>query len=357
MSSEVSATRLQLADWVALACAALAPLFYLTAGIDRSVWLDEANSVWIAWQSPSGLLDALSRDGNPPFYYFLLKLSMAFFGDSELAIRMPSFLAYLCGIGAIYRLGLYLFDRHVALLACAFFAMSPVAGRQAQNARMYTLLALLTILSTWIFLKIAWAERRTLQLIVLHGAVAALGLLTHYWFAFVLLGQAAWILGTWSRWRLRDVVLLFVADTLPFTVLWLRTFLLQLHNASASWQQPPRWQALPNAVMMHFWIYPLRTMGVLSALRHYSSDDHSAAWHPGTSPVGKDSLLARGALLRVRGTFCCLLCQAHILCESLHDHWPPLPRHSCRPRNFEVALDCESRATESRLCQLRLDIS
>ena len=305
--------RLQLADWVALACAALAPLFYLTAGIDRSVWLDEANSVWIAWQSPSGVLDALSRDGNPPFYYFLLKLSMAFFGDTELAIRMPSFLAYLCGIGAIYRLGLYLFDRHVALLACAFFAMSPVAGRQAQNARMYTLLALLTILSTWIFLKIAWAERRTLQLIILHGAVAALGLLTHYWFVFVLAGA-----GSLDSRHLEPLEAARRRASFCGRHPAVHRSLAQDISAAVTQRQrfmatTPSMAGSPECGDDAFLDFPLRTMGVLSAHRHHRSDDHSAAWHPGTAPLGKDSLLARGSLLRVRGAFCCLLCQAHIL--------------------------------------------
>src|SRR5262249_30288910 len=66
---------------VALTAAAIiAALVFIVVGISRPVWLDEANSVRIARQNLSGVVDSLSRDNNLPFYYFLLSAWMRLFG-------------------------------------------------------------------------------------------------------------------------------------------------------------------------------------------------------------------------------------------------------------------------------------
>ncbi len=54
----------------------------------KSLWIDEAFSVWIARQSLSEALSWLVRiDQHPPLYYLLLHYWMTLFGDSEAVVR------------------------------------------------------------------------------------------------------------------------------------------------------------------------------------------------------------------------------------------------------------------------------
>ncbi len=131
--------------------AAVVVCLYVTYGIDRSLWLDEANSVHIADGSPGQIVNALSRDVSPPLYYFLLSGWMRLFGDSEIAVRLPSVLFYLGGICAMWFLGQMLFGRKGAAVTAFIYAVDPIIGRQAQNARMYSLIALLAALSMMVF--------------------------------------------------------------------------------------------------------------------------------------------------------------------------------------------------------------
>ena len=43
-------------------------LLFVTIGICRPIWLDEANSILVASQSFSGIIDKLRHDNNLPVY-------------------------------------------------------------------------------------------------------------------------------------------------------------------------------------------------------------------------------------------------------------------------------------------------
>ena len=294
LTLDKAASPISLSEWFVISAASIAIITYVCFGIGRSIWLDEANSILIAAKSYPGLIDALAKDGNPPVYYFILKAVMTLGGSSEIALRLPSVLAYLCGIAAVYRLASLRYDRDVCFLSAAFFAMSPVAGRQAQNARMFTLLALITTVSTISFFRIENADTRTRRSLALHGAIAALGLFTHYWFCFVLLAQALWIAWHWKEWAIRDLCLLAAFSCLPF-LLWLPIFMEQLGNASASWQQVPTWHQLVDAVWRNFWIGPYENAACGAAVAFFCV---FGAWK------------ARSVFLPTRATAFCLLAAA-----------------------------------------------
>ena len=114
----------------------------------HSLDLDESMSVWLA-QKPTGELIAntlnLAWDPHPPGYYLLLQGWMSVFGSGELAVRL---LSALLGIGLVwllYLVGARLFDPWVGLAAAGLGAVNPLLVWLAQEARMYTLVAVLTL--------------------------------------------------------------------------------------------------------------------------------------------------------------------------------------------------------------------
>lgn len=226
------------AERALLLSAGCAALIFVVVGIQRPVWLDEANSVLIAARGFGGIVDSLSRDNNLPCYYSLLSAWMRIFGDSEIALRTLSAVFYLGGCGAVFLLGRRASgDRRRGLYSALFYGVSPLAIRQAQNIRMYALLGLLSALSTYFFLRLFrdkdWSRGAVAALI----AVNAVGCLTHVWFVFVLMAQ--FVALAFSRPPpLKDLGRFAgVAGMagIPFAVLWGPIFLAQLHNGATDW--------------------------------------------------------------------------------------------------------------------------
>jgi len=108
----------------------------------KGLWLDEAFSVWMGWQPVKEMLGWLIRiDQHPPLYYLMLHFWMRL-GDDPATVRALSALCGTLTIPVLYLLGRRLADAKVGLLAALLLAISPFHVRLAQEARMYTLLAL-----------------------------------------------------------------------------------------------------------------------------------------------------------------------------------------------------------------------
>ena len=110
----------------------------------QSLWFDEGWSAWAAIQPT--LAEALLADAtNPPLYYLLLNFSTHLLGDSEFSLRLPSMLAALLLIALTWQLAQRSFGRRAAWLAMWLATCSAPLWWAAQEARMYALLALLTL--------------------------------------------------------------------------------------------------------------------------------------------------------------------------------------------------------------------
>lgn len=111
---------------------------------DKSVWLDEAFSIWMANHSLPALWGWLIRiDQHPPLYYTLLSAWQRFFGDLQGPVRLLSALCSTLAIPFFYAVVKRISGSVVtALLAAGILALSPFHVRFAQETRMYALLTL-----------------------------------------------------------------------------------------------------------------------------------------------------------------------------------------------------------------------
>jgi 4-amino-4-deoxy-L-arabinose transferase-like glycosyltransferase len=136
-------------------------LLFVIVGIDRSVWLDEAYSIFVSNHNFAGIAEQLRNDNNLPAYYYLLAIWMRVFGDSEVATRALSGFFYIGSTVATFLLGLSLFrDCRPALYGAFFPLISRQAIHQAQNVRTYSFLSFLTALSTLAFLRLFYDGSR-----------------------------------------------------------------------------------------------------------------------------------------------------------------------------------------------------
>jgi hypothetical protein len=109
---------------------------------DKDLWLDEAFSVWMGWNSLPDLTDWLVRiDQHPPLYYTFLHLWLTF-GDSAAHVRTLSAIFGTLTIPVLFFIARRISGTPAGLIAALILALSPFNVRFAQEARMYTLLAL-----------------------------------------------------------------------------------------------------------------------------------------------------------------------------------------------------------------------
>jgi mannosyltransferase len=111
-------------------------------GIDRtSIWLDEAIS-WDEARRPFwGMIRATAGETSQPLHNIILYVVIRLFGDSAIALRLPSTVLGIANIYLLYRLGAVLWDRTTGVLAAALVAFSGFHLWYSQEARMYALFA------------------------------------------------------------------------------------------------------------------------------------------------------------------------------------------------------------------------
>ena len=128
-----------------------------------------------------------------PLYFCIVKLWVNLFGNSIAVIRSVSVIFSLLSLPCIYWLCLELFQSSsIAWVATAILAVSPLHILYAQEARMYSLYALIILLSNIAFLrairlgdKLSWA---------FYTATIAIGMYTHLLFGLVLAVHGSYIL-------------------------------------------------------------------------------------------------------------------------------------------------------------------
>jgi hypothetical protein len=117
-------------------------LRFFTIGA-KTVWLDEAFSIWVAnqpiWEGWSWLIRV---DQHPPLFYTLLSIWQSLFGDLQGTVRALSALFSTLTIPGLYLVGRRLTnDEYTGLLAALILAVAPFHVRFAQETRMYALLS------------------------------------------------------------------------------------------------------------------------------------------------------------------------------------------------------------------------
>lgn len=230
------------------ALTALGAVFRLTLLGGRSVWLDEAFSIFIGrLPMAETLRQVIETDAHPPLYYLALNLWMAG-GSDEAHVRLLSALFSIACIPLMYLVAASLYqDRRAGWIAAAVLAFSPFHIRYAQEARMYSMLVFFILLSAFCFVVairqrsgVAWggfAAATTLALYTDYGAMwyaAALAL-------FYLLSFRR-LRGGWAGWTLSHAAIGVLY--LP----WFPTLLRQTRRVAESfWLPAPTFHAVLGA--------------------------------------------------------------------------------------------------------------
>ncbi|WP_341313064.1 glycosyltransferase family 39 protein [Paraburkholderia sp. IMGN_8] len=160
-----------------------------------SLWGDEIFSrYYYDLFGPAYLVTGgITVEPTPPLYYFMLETWMKMFGHSAIALRSLSVVASLIALPLVYAVARELSTRAVALVAMAFFAISPMAVYFSQEARVYMMTV---ILASLMLLGIARYLRRAHKTdLVMYGIAAVIALYSHATMLFLVAGCNVVVLG------------------------------------------------------------------------------------------------------------------------------------------------------------------
>lgn len=152
----------------------------------QSLWYDEAFSVYLAHFDLATIAARTAADIQPPLYYFLLHFWIAWAGESEFALRFLSLIFSVLTIPLMYVTARRLFDRVTAQIAALIATLAPLYVWYAQEARMYTLITFLLLLSSYALWRALTASSRATRWWMVFTLANIAAAYTHY-FAFVVI--------------------------------------------------------------------------------------------------------------------------------------------------------------------------
>jgi mannosyltransferase len=168
----------------------------------QGLWYDE----WLTADATQGSFRAMVRhvahvEGIGPTYFVGIWAWARVFGDSEVALRLPSVLFGVATIPAAYAAARALGQRRtVGLVAALIVAVHPMLIWYSQEARPYSLLALCGALSICAYVRAR--DDGTVRDYLVWGGLAALAVSIHYFAIFLFAIEGAALLAhARTRWR------------------------------------------------------------------------------------------------------------------------------------------------------------
>jgi len=166
-------------------------LIFLFAFIIRLTGISDFSLFWdeifgMEWNIGHSIVKTiqliLQYDVHPPAYYLLLRPFLVLPFSAELRLRLLSAILGVIGIYIIYRVTLSIFDKKTALIVSLIMTLLPMHLYHSQEARMYTLLFLVSGLFLGVWYK--YRKERNKKWLKYLITSSIIGFYSHYYFVF-----------------------------------------------------------------------------------------------------------------------------------------------------------------------------
>jgi mannosyltransferase len=178
----------------------------------KSFWGDELSTVDLVHRSLGHMLTGIGNlESTPPLYYVVSWLWVQIVPGTEVGIRALPALFGVALVPVTYWIGRELADKRAATISAALVACNPFLVWYSQEARSYSLLALLSAIA--LLLAIRAIKRPSRRLYAGWALTSALALATHYFAVFLLVPEAVMLLWLAPRRRVAAAAVGFVGAT------------------------------------------------------------------------------------------------------------------------------------------------
>lgn len=190
----------------------------------ESIWFDESRTVYVATSGSLFQVLKTNIEESPmhaPLYYTIMHFWIVLFGDSEFSVRFPSVIFGVLAILVIFKVGSLIFDKETGLLAALILAVSKFNIFYSQEARMYSLLSFLTLLSFYFFIKSL--KRASTGVSIGYILSSILLMYTHVFGLFVIIAQNMYIATfyLYSRESFKEIIKKWVLFQLVLLILFM----------------------------------------------------------------------------------------------------------------------------------------
>lgn len=158
----------------------------------QSFWLDEGYTERLLRMPFGQMIRTVPKTESTPYLYYVVAWVWTHvFGFGEYGVRSLSALAGIATVPVVYVAARWLAGRRAAAIAALLVAVSPLMVWFSQEARAYALATLLSALT--VLCVVGYQRSRRSRWLAGWAVSAALGLATHYFLAFVVLGELVWL--------------------------------------------------------------------------------------------------------------------------------------------------------------------
>ncbi len=177
-------------EWAIVAALTALAAAVRLIGLNQGLWYDEIFSLLRFFRAPLWTLVTGMPDPNHhPLYSLLGKLCLNALGDSEWALRLPSFIAGTASVPLLYFLGSRLINRAVGITASILLIVSFWPVWFSQDARGYALEIFFSIISWGMFLIVL--RKWSLFYAAIYVVSTAAMVYSHLYSCFMPLGHLA----------------------------------------------------------------------------------------------------------------------------------------------------------------------
>lgn len=217
----------------------------------ESIWLDEGFSIRWANLNLVQIIEETSKDVHPPLYYIILHYWIILFGNSEFSTRFLSVVFGFFSIFVIYKVGSLIFNKEVGILGSLILGLSLFHIQYSQEVRAYSLMALLSLLSFYFFIK--FLKNGTYIHIICYILSSILLIYTHFFGLFIIVSQNIYLIAIFlslkkvygiklKKWFLIQIILIVL-----FTP-WINILMNQiLQIESGFWISKPSINSIINS--------------------------------------------------------------------------------------------------------------
>lgn len=232
----------------------------------QDIALDEPFSIYHAQFPVREIIEQLKGYNNPPLFELVLHYWIGVFGVSPLSVRMLPFIFACLAPLALYYFAKRNFAFAPAAAGALIFSSCNLLVFYSHDCRVYTLFALLTILSMHLYLRLLLPEGKKITRTILFVVVNCLLMYAHYFGAFVLLIQGLHLI-IFNKEQLKEFLLYYAVVFLLYLP-HLYPLLLRMDESvsNGTWLKPPAGIESLYTMLWSFSNYPLTTVACIVTL-------------------------------------------------------------------------------------------
>jgi Predicted membrane protein len=154
--------------------------------------LDEPFTLFHSQQTLKELFTIFSWENNPPLFFIIMHFWIKMFGIGVVSARFLPMLFSSLAVIFVYKIGIRFINRQTAIFSSLLYTCSNIIIMEAHDARVYSLLVMLTLASMYYFLMVIKSEKKHTYWIIF-TLTNILLVYSHFLSFFVLISETVYV--------------------------------------------------------------------------------------------------------------------------------------------------------------------